>query len=220
MHRMMLRDSARCEAYRQALAKSVTPGGVVLDVGAGTGILSLFAAEVGARKVYAVERTSVVDVARQLIAANRAEEQVQITQGDVETVGLPEKVDLVVSEWMGGYGVDEGFLPAVLLARDRWLKPQGRMLPERVTAWIAPVWDGELEGDLNFWRARPYGVGLSLIAEMTSNEVRYCQHHITDDTLLTEPQQMWATDAYTCSVEEAVPRSKHHCRFPRHAIPD
>lgn len=203
MHRTMLRDRVRCDAYRQAVAKSVKPGDVVLDAGAGTGILSLFAVRAGARKVYAVERTKIVDFARQLLAANMAEERAQIIHGDIETVELPEQVDLIVSEWMGGYGVDEGFLPAVLVARDRWLKPHGKMLPERVEAWIAPVWDGEMESDLSFWRNQPYQVDLSLIAETAIGEVKYCQHHITESTLVAEPQQMWTTDVYTCSVEEA-----------------
>ena len=108
----------------------------------------------------------------------------------MESVELPEQVDIIVSEWMGGCGVDEGFLPAVLLARDRWLKPKGKMLPERVAAWIAPAWDGRLEDDLSFWRSRPYGADLSWMAEMAANEVRYCQHHITGDTLIAEARQM------------------------------
>lgn len=213
-HYTMLRDRVRCEAYRLALAKWVKPGDVVLDVGAGTGILSLFAAQAGARKVYAVERTGIVDFARRLIAANRAQEQVRIIHGDMETVELPEPVDIIVSEWMGGSGIDEGFLPAVLAARDRWLKPKGVMLPECVSAWIAPVWDSELEGDLSFWRSQPFEVDLSLIAETTANEVKYCRQHITESALLAEPQQMWATDVYTCSVEEARSPFKASLSFP------
>ena len=203
MQRVLLRDRVRCEAFYCALAKAVKPGDVVLDVGAGTGVLSLFAARAGARKVYAVERTMIVDFARQLIAANGAQGRVQIIHGDMGSVELPEQVDLIVSEWMGGNGVDEGFLPAVLVARDRWLKPQGKMLPERVSAWIAPVWDGELESDLGFWRSRPYEFDFSLVADATVGEVRYCQHHITEGMLLAEPQQMWTTDVYTCTVEGA-----------------
>jgi type I protein arginine methyltransferase len=203
IHRTMLRDNVRCEAYRHALAEWVRPGYAVLDVGAGTGILSLFAVRAGARKVYAVERTSIVSLTQQLVAMNGAEKQVQVIRGDMEAVELPEQVDIIVSEWMGGYGVDEGFLPAVLMARDRWLKPRGKMLPERVTAWIALVCDSELETDLSFWRSHSYGIDLSLLAEKTAREVKYCQHHITRDTLLAEPQPMWVTDVYTCSFKEA-----------------
>ncbi|HYO91254.1 MAG TPA: class I SAM-dependent methyltransferase, partial [Pyrinomonadaceae bacterium] len=203
LHRSMLRDRVRCEAFRQALIKSVQPNYVVLDVGAGTGILSLLAVQAGARRVYAVERTSIVNLTRQLIAANGAQQQVQVIHGDMESIELPEQVDLIVSEWLGGYGVDEGFLPAVLSARERWLKPGGLMLPERVTAWIAPVYDSVLEQDMNFWRSKPYGVDLSLIAEATSNELFWERHHVTKETLLASPQQMWAIDAYTCSIEEA-----------------
>lgn len=203
IHRSLLSDRVRCAAYHQALAKWVKPDSVVLDMGAGTGILSLFAAQSGARKVYAVERTSIINLTRQLIEVNSAEEQAQVIHGDMETVALPEQVDLIVSEWLGGYGVDEGFLPALLTARDRWLKPEGKMLPERVTAWIAPVWDGELENDMNFWRSQPYGVDLGLIADATANELLWCRHHITGDALVATPQQMWLIDVYTCSIEEA-----------------
>jgi type I protein arginine methyltransferase len=214
IHRSMLSDRARCEAYRCALAKWVNIGDVVLDVGAGTGLLSLFAVQSGARKVYAVERAGIVNLARQLIEANGVAERVHLIHGDMETVELAEQVDIIVSEWMGGCGVDEGFLPALLLARDRWLKPGGKMLPERVTAWAAPVWDSVLESDLSFWRGRPYDVDLNLIAGMTANEVRYCQHHVTEDTLLAEPQPMWITDVYSCSVEEARSPFKASLSFP------
>lgn len=203
MHRLMLADRVRCEAYRQALAKRVKPGDVVLDVGAGTGVLSLFAAQAGARRVYAVERTGIVDLARQLSVVNGAVRRVRVVHNDMENAELPERVDVIVSEWMGGFGVDEGFLPAVVLARDRWLKPNGAVLPELVTAWMAPVWDGELEGDMGFWRGRPYDLDLSPIASMTANEVRYCRHHVTGQALLAEPQTLWVTDVRKCSVEEA-----------------
>ncbi|MCA1609165.1 MAG: hypothetical protein LC730_06900, partial [Acidobacteria bacterium] len=108
-----------------------------------------------------------------------------------------------VSEWMGGNGVDEGFLPAVLVARDRWLTPHGKMLPEKVSAWIAPVFDSEVENDLNYWRDRPYEFDFSLVTEAIIGEVRYCQHHVTESTLVARPQRMWTTDVYTCPVDEA-----------------
>src|SRR5688572_13080954 len=128
-HRLMVRDSARTEAFRVALEAAVRPGDVVLDVGAGCGILSLFAARAGARRVYAVERTQVARLARDVARLNGFEHVVRVIEAPIEAVILPEPVDVVVSEWLGSIGVDENLLSAVLLARDRWLKPGHRLVP-------------------------------------------------------------------------------------------
>jgi SAM-dependent methyltransferase len=199
----MLRDRVRCEAYRQALLSAVRPGDVVLDMGAGTGLLSLFALQAGARRVYAVERTSIAAFARQLVEQNGAADRIEIIQDDVENVQLPEPVDVLVSEWMGGCGVDENLLAPLLASRDRWLKPGGIMLPERVTAWMAPVWDRELDAEMSFFLGQPYGLDLGLVAEGTAQELFIARYHVSEQDLRAEPQPMWSTDAYTCSVEEA-----------------
>jgi len=136
-HEPMLFDAVRCEAFRKAIAAAVGPGGAVLDLGAGTGILSVFAAQAGARAVYAVERTRIAELARRIVAENGFHGRIHVLRGDVETIELPEKVDLIVSEWLGGYGVDENLLPVVVQARDRWLRPGGRMIPGTVEAWMA-----------------------------------------------------------------------------------
>ena len=117
--------------------RSVRPGDIVLDVGAGSGILSVFAARAGAARVYAVEETSIAVLAQDLVAANGVAEIVHVIQGDVLDIDLPERVDVVVSEWLGGFGIDEGMLVPVITARDRWLKPGGVMIPHSVTAWAA-----------------------------------------------------------------------------------
>ena len=98
VHRWMLRDTERNEAYRRALAHVVKPGEVVLDMGAGTGILSIFAAAAGAKKVYAVERTGISHVAREVIAANGYAETIDVIHSDLEDVSLPGKVDVIVSK--------------------------------------------------------------------------------------------------------------------------
>ena len=126
----MICDRVRTEAFRRAIGTVVRPGDVVLDVGAGTGILSLFAAKAGAARVYAVERTTVAVLAQELAAANGVAEIVQVIHGDVMDIELPERVDVIVSEWLGGFGIDEGMLVPVIAARDRWLKPGGVMIPE------------------------------------------------------------------------------------------
>ena len=203
LHRKMLLDGVRNETYRQAISKTVKAGDVVLDVGAGTGILSLFAVQAGAKKVYAVERTGMAGMIRKLAERNGVQDVVEIFQRDIETFIAPEPVDVIVSEWMGGYGVDENMLALVLDARDLWLKPGGKMLPESVTAWMAPAWDGKLDQEMNFWRSCPHGVDLSPIVEEMAEELLYERHHISKENLRTEAQKLWTHDTYTCSVEDA-----------------
>jgi SAM-dependent methyltransferase len=203
LHRWMLRDHVRNEAYRRAIAEVVKQGDIVLDMGAGTGILSLLAVTAGARRVYAVERTRIAEVARRMVKKNGAEDRVRIIEEDMETVVLPEKVDVIVSEWLGGFGVDENLLAPLLMTRDRWLKPSGKILPERVTAWLAPAWDGELDEYMRFWRSRPHGIDMSAVADNTAQELLLCRNHIRDEDLLADPRQMWTTDVYACPAEEA-----------------
>ena len=83
-HESMLQDEVRCKAFRDALFEVVTPDSVVLDIGAGTGILSIFAAQAGAKKVYAVERSPVAQCARQIVADNGLSDRVEVFQGEME----------------------------------------------------------------------------------------------------------------------------------------
>jgi cyclopropane fatty-acyl-phospholipid synthase-like methyltransferase len=198
----MLRDVVRNEAYRRAIAHVVKPGNVVLDMGAGTGILSIFAAAAGARKVYAVERTDVATVARRVVERNGHADRILVLQSDLEDVRLPEKVDVIVSEWMGGLGVDENMIAPLVMARDRWLTAGGRIVPGRVTAMLAPASMPDLDESVAYWRSRPHGVDMSVIATMTTHETHHT-HADLSDALLAEPKVMWSHDPYTCSLEEA-----------------
>lgn len=203
IHRWMLRDAVRNEAYRRAIAHAVQPGNRVLDMGAGTGLLSIFAAQAGAASVYAVERTPIVAVARELVARNGVSDRVEVFESDLEDVRLPSKVDVIVSEWMGGLGVDENMLAPLVMARDRWLAPGGKIIPARVTAWMAPIELPSFDDAIEHWRTRPHGVDLSLISELLANETPMTQAEMHPADLLAGPQEMWTHDAYTCSLEEA-----------------
>ena len=140
IHEEMLRDAVRTEGYRDAIVANAAllRGKVVLDVGCGTGILSLFAARAGARLVIGVDASPIVESARKIVAANGLSETVLLVQGTLETLErlpLPagvEKVDVIISEWMGYLLLYESMLPSVLYARDKWLKPAaegGVLLP-------------------------------------------------------------------------------------------
>lgn len=203
VHRWMVGDRVRNEAFQRALGKIVKPGDVVLDLGAGTGLLSIFAAAAGARRVYAVERTAIADVARQMVARNGYSDVIEVVAMDVEDARLPEKVDVLVSEWMGGFGVDENILSSLVIARDRWLKPGGAIVPGRTTAILAPVEVPAFEDELAYWRTKPHGVDMEVIARMTAQETFHTQTPLTRASLVAEPQQMWTHDPTTCTLEEA-----------------
>lgn len=96
IHEEMLKDAVRTESYRDAMLNNPASfsGKVVLDVGCGTGILSMFAARAGARKVYAVDNSSIATMAREIIQANGLSDVITVLRGRMEDVLLPEKVDV------------------------------------------------------------------------------------------------------------------------------
>ena len=166
----MVGDDVRTSAFRASIAATVRPGDVVLDVGAGSGILSLFAAQAGAARVYGIERApAAAALARRIVADNGLDDRVQIVDGDAESALLPEPVDVIVSEWCGVFGVDENMLAPVLAARDRWLKPGGRLIPGPVTAWIAPVFD-PAGVEATAFHSRAYGLDLTALAPFGPDE--------------------------------------------------
>ncbi|EFN58096.1 hypothetical protein CHLNCDRAFT_142415 [Chlorella variabilis] len=98
----MMEDHKRTGAYYNACMQNRAQfaGKVVLDVGTGSGILAIFAARAGAKKVYAVEATDMAKFAKRLVAAQGLEATVEVIQGVIESVEIPEKVDIIISELM------------------------------------------------------------------------------------------------------------------------
>lgn len=113
-----------------------------MDVGAGTGILSIFAAKAGAAHVYAVENANIADHAKMIIKENGFEEKITVLKGKIEEVVLPvDKVDIIISEWMGYFLLYESMLDCVLWARDKYLKPDGLMFPDKARLFLATIED-------------------------------------------------------------------------------
>ncbi len=137
-HANLLSDVVRMDAYDRALRALVKPGDVVLDVGAGTGVLAMLAARAGAKRVHAVESMPVAALAEKLVRDNGLQGQVIVHQADLVTLEPIEPVDLVVSDFMGRFVVDDDMLAAVQ-ASAAWLAPGGRFCPQQVDMLVAPV---------------------------------------------------------------------------------
>lgn len=162
IHREMIEDKVRTESYRNFILNHahLFKGKTVLDVGCGTGILSLFCAQAGAKKVFAVDNSDIALRAREIVKKNGYEGTIQVIQGKVEAFATQrsigsEKVDIIVSEWMGYGLLFEGMLDSVLVARDLYLKPGGLMVPSHCTLRIAPIsdrdWISESTSE-KFWK--------------------------------------------------------------------
>ena len=135
----MIKDQVRTETYRKAIMhnKHLFKGKIVLDVGCGTGILSLFAAKAGARRVYGVEMSEFAFQASQVVKDNNMQDVVKILKGKVEEVELlDDHVDVIISEWMGYSLFFESMLDSVLFARDKYLVKDGIIFPDIVRLFI------------------------------------------------------------------------------------
>ncbi|ELR19188.1 protein arginine nmethyltransferase 2, putative [Acanthamoeba castellanii str. Neff] len=141
IHVDMLRDQSRMTSYHRAIMGNPQDfkDKVVLDVGCGTSVLSCWCARAGARKVYAVEASSMAEQAQLVVDRNGLSDIVQIINAKMEDVNLPEQVDVIVSEWMGSFLIFESMLETVLYARDRYLKEDGKMYPAIARMFVAPL---------------------------------------------------------------------------------
>ena len=133
----MISDTVRTEAYKEAIFASVDSL-VVVDVGAGTGILSIFAAEAGAKHVYAIEASDIVKVCRDQVRSRGLTSKIEVIHAKAEEVPwLQKTADVIVSEWIGYFLLFERMLPSVLAVRDAHLKKDGIMIPRRAKMMIA-----------------------------------------------------------------------------------
>jgi precorrin-6B methylase 2 len=194
-HRAMALDAVRNQAYAAALRAVVQPDTVVLDVGAGTGVLGLIAARLGARHVYLVEPEDIISVAGEIAAANGLSDRVTCIQGRIEDIVLPERADVIVSVLTGNFLVTEDLLQTLVSARDRALKPGGMLIPSAATMEAAPVYAPDLHRELiDAWSGSQHGVELGAARPYAANSVFYRSAELRQVPMLAEPQVIHRVD--------------------------
>ncbi|ORY34837.1 S-adenosyl-L-methionine-dependent methyltransferase [Naematelia encephala] len=210
IHEIMLKDTVRTVSYGRYILSNprIFRGAVVLDVGCGTGILSMFAARAGAKKVYAVEASGLATKTRENIKRNGLDGIIEVIQGKVEDVELPEKVDVIVSEWMGYMLLYESMLDSVLHARDRYLKPSGIMAPSQTRLVIAGITADRIWRErVDFW-SNVYGFDMKpmdtpcyadgLVESVPAQEVITTESILRDiDTHTATPKSLDFTTSFS-----------------------
>jgi len=218
IHEEMLKDEIRTLTYRNSMwhNKHLFKGKIVLDVGCGTGILSMFAAKAGAAKVIGIDMSSIVEQAKKIVEVNGLSDKVTIVKGKVEEVTLPdgiEKVDIIISEWMGYCLFYESMLDTVLYARDKWLAADGLMFPDRATLYVTAIEDRQYKDDKINWWDDVYGFDMSCIRKVALSEplvdVVDRNQVVSNNCLLKE------VDLQTCKKEDIPFESPFHLQIKR-----
>jgi len=202
IHHEMLSDKVRTGTYQAALRSTKLAGARVLDIGCGTGILSMFSAQAGASQVVGVDCSAIIYQAMDIINENNMKPTVQLIKGKLEDIQLPhDQFDIIVSEWMGYFLLYEGMLDTVIKARDKYLAPGGLVLPNRCSLELCAVSDPERYDSYvgKFW-SDVYGFKMSCmrvpILEEASVEV------IPDSVRVSNTATVLDLDINTCSISD------------------
>ncbi|HYC61102.1 MAG TPA: 50S ribosomal protein L11 methyltransferase [Thermoanaerobaculia bacterium] len=173
-HRTLLADEVRTNAYRDAILRTVKPGDVVVDIGCGSGVLSFFACQAGAARVYAIDRGGMAGIAKFLSRNVGYADRITVLRDESTGVELPERADVLVTETIGTLGLDENMLGSIIDARARLLRENAAIVPSRLALSIVPV---ELpdrhEKHVLWWNERRYDLDLSPMRVFASNSILF-----------------------------------------------
>uniref|UniRef100_A0A8C5KGD7 Protein arginine N-methyltransferase 3 n=1 Tax=Jaculus jaculus TaxID=51337 RepID=A0A8C5KGD7_JACJA len=205
IHEEMLKDKVRTESYRDFIYQNphLFRDKVVLDVGCGTGILSMFAAKAGAKKVLGVDQSEILYQAMDIIRLNKLEDTITLIKGKIEEVHLPvEKVDVIVSEWMGYFLLFESMLDSVLYAKNKYLSKEGSVYPDVCTISLVAVSDLSKHADrIAFWDD-VYGFNMSCMKKAVIPEA--VVEVLDPKTLISDPCviKVGHIDCHTTSLSD------------------
>ncbi|KAH8420863.1 hypothetical protein KR222_006954, partial [Zaprionus bogoriensis] len=199
IHHEMLSDKVRTSSYRSALLQnqSFMRGKSVLDVGCGTGILSIFASQSGAGRVVGIDNSEIVYTAMDIIRKNNVQ-NVQLVKGRLEDTELPEsKYDVIISEWMGYFLLYEAMLDSIIYARENHLKPNGIILPNRCTLHLLGINEVLHEQHVEFW-SDVYGVDMTDLRKRSIEEPLI--EVVNPEHIITESEQIADFDMMTVDL--------------------
>lgn len=192
-HSKLLNARERMQCYRQAILAAVRPGDTVIDLGCGSGILGLFACQAGAKRVYAIERSSAITVAKELAKANNFADRIVHLKQDIKDVHLDEQADIIVSELISKGVLGQKMAESIGYCRDNFLKPGGRILPEDVSLFVAPADCAAIYQKTQLPDPETYGLDFSPVAARSCNIP--LSAHIPAEALLASGQAAYHYNA-------------------------
>ena len=170
-HRLYLSDLTRTSLFRRAINAVVKPGDLVLDLACGTGVLGLLAMKAGAARVYQVDQSPMIQVARDVASANSYGQSTIGIHERSSRARLPEKADVVVADQLSHFGIGAGMPEIFNDARRRLLKPGARAIPRRIELFVVPVNFPEMWRIAGFWDKSHAGLNMSPLRSIAFNTV-------------------------------------------------
>ena len=190
---LLTNTGTRLDRFAKAFATAVRPGDTVLDLGAGSGILSILACRAGARRVYAVEDSDAVALAHALIAGTPYRDRIEVIHGRSFDLALPEPVDVIAADVHSTFGLQDQGLSAMIDARQRLMKPGGRIVPALMQLRVAPAEAPDLyEAKVNCWSRVAHDVRLDAVRDLAVHALHPAR--LTPDQLLAPPATFHTID--------------------------
>ncbi len=188
LHRKLLGDGLRNQALLAALKKTIQPGKSTLtDIGAGTGFISFIARQLGAKQCTLIEYSDTLALARELAHVNKIN-GLHFVQAHSAEIKKPPKTDIVVSETLGNFALEEGLLETLVDAR-RFLSADGVMIPCGLRQFVAPVFASRLQDEIDVWPRVGFGLKLTPAREASLNNM-YVKPIV--------PADLGSDDAHAC----------------------
>ena len=191
-HHSMLADELRTSSFLRAILATVKPGDVVVDIGSGTGGLSLFAAMAGASRVFSIEREPVIGVAREIASLNGLSDSIVFIEGSSIDVEIPERADVLITETIGNIGFDEGIVTWVDDAKKRFLKPGAAVVPERVETIASLVSVPRDYATIDRWSRPLLTLDFTPLGRIVLNNVLWTD--LSPAAIVTQPDTIFRTD--------------------------
>jgi protein arginine N-methyltransferase 1 len=195
----MIADRVRVQAYAEALRKTIREGSTVVEIGTGPGVFAVLACQAGASRVYAIEPDEIIQVAREIAAANGCSDRIEFFEELSNRVMLPVRVDFILSDLRGVLPFFQRHIPSIVDARRRFLAVGGTMIPRKDTMWAAIVEAPGPYGDLvDPWEQNSLDQNLSPARHLAVNNIQRVR--LNANQLLTG-HRLWTTVDYA-SVED------------------